>query len=90
MANIESDITEAAKKATTLKTATDTLKEEHPVLLDNKTTVSGNKDAKEAIQTAKEMAKQIAEATSVASTQLHSVAKAFEAIDQMLGQQFHE
>lgn len=85
---IQSDLEGASQQATALKTAADILKQESSVTTDVQTTIAGNEDARKAIQVAQEMAKQIAEAVSSASCQLHSVAEDFEATDQQVGQQF--
>jgi type VII secretion effector (TIGR04197 family) len=79
---IKSDFTGASQKATALKSATDKLIQSASITEDTKTTVAGNTNAQEAIATAQETATQIAQAIFLASSNLQSVAKEFEALDQ--------
>ncbi|MTD40260.1 TIGR04197 family type VII secretion effector [Erwinia sp. CPCC 100877] len=79
---IQSDFTGASQKATALKGATDKLIQSASITKDTQTTVAGNTNAQEAITTAQETATKIAQAVFQASSNLQSVAKEFEALDQ--------
>lgn len=79
---IQSDFAGASQKATALKGATDKLIQSSSITKDTQTTVTGNTNAQEAITTAQETAKKIAQAVFQASSNLQSVAKDFEAMDQ--------
>jgi type VII secretion effector (TIGR04197 family) len=79
---IQSDLAGASQKATALKNATDKLIQSSSVLEDTQTTVAGNTNAQEVIKLAQETATQIAQAVFFASSNLQSVAKDFEAMDE--------
>lgn len=79
---IQSDLAGASQKATALKNATDKLIQQSNINNDTQTTVVGNDNAQEAITTAQETATKIAQAVFLASSNLQSVAKDFEALDQ--------
>jgi type VII secretion effector (TIGR04197 family) len=79
---IKSDLTGASQKAIALKNATDRLIHQSRISNDTQTTVVGNDNAQEAITTAQETATKIAQAVFLASSNLQSVAKDFEALDQ--------
>ncbi|MGX7203139.1 type VII secretion effector [Enterococcus plantarum] len=79
---IQSDLAGASQKATALKNATDKLIQQSNINSDTQTTVVGNDNAQEAITTAQETATKIAQAVFLASSNLQSVAKDFEALDQ--------
>jgi type VII secretion effector (TIGR04197 family) len=79
---IQSDLAGASQKATALKNATDTLIQSSSVSEDTQTTVAGNTNAQEVIKLAQETATQIAQAVFFASSNLQSVAKDFEAMDE--------
>lgn len=81
---IKSDFTGASQKATALKNATNHLVQPTTVTKDTQTTVAGNANAQEAIAAAQETATQIAQAVALAATNLQSVAKEFEAVDQSI------
>ncbi|MGX7420054.1 TIGR04197 family type VII secretion effector [Carnobacterium gallinarum] len=86
MEKIKSDLTEASQKATGLKNTTDNLKQISTIETDWQTTIVGNQEAQEKIQLAQETAKQIASAIMLGSMNLQSVAKDFEALDQLVSQ----
>ncbi len=88
LTTIQSNLTEAEQKSAALKTASDVLKQGYEVIQDTQTTIVGNKNAQEAIQAAKDLATQIAEATKLAAIQLDSVAERLEAADKAASQQF--
>lgn len=79
---IQSDLAGASQKATALKNATDRLIQQSNINNDTQTTVVGNDNAQEAITAAQETATKIAQAVFLASSNLQSVAKDFEALDQ--------
>jgi type VII secretion effector (TIGR04197 family) len=79
---IQSDLAGASQKATALKNATDKLIQSSSVSEDTQTTVAGNTNAQEVIKLAQETATQIAQAVFFASSNLQSVAKDFEAMDE--------
>lgn len=79
---IQSDLAGASQKATALKSATDRLIQQSSINNDTQTTVVGNDNAHEAITTAQETATKIAQAVFAASSNLQSVAKDFEVLDQ--------
>lgn len=83
---IKSDLGGAQLKATALKNATDSILQSTSPTNDSQTTVRGNTNAQEAITVAQETAKQIAAAISLASANIQSVAKNFEALDQSISQ----
>lgn len=83
---IKSDFNGAQLKATALQQATATILQATSVTKDTQTTVSGNANAQEAMTAAQETAKQIAAAIALASTNIQSVAKDFEALDQRMSQ----
>ncbi|MBS7576948.1 MULTISPECIES: TIGR04197 family type VII secretion effector [unclassified Enterococcus] len=90
MAGISSDLGNAQAKATALKNATEKLEQTHTVTTDTKTTISGNTNAQEVIQQAKNATTQISEAILTASDSIHSVAKEFEAMDQKASQELFQ
>lgn len=82
MTNIMSNLGGARQKATALRTACDHITQNSSVDKDTRTTVAGNTNAHDTIQTIIDSAEQIAQAVLTASSQLQSVAEEFEALDQ--------
>ncbi|MBP1042273.1 TIGR04197 family type VII secretion effector [Vagococcus sp. BWB3-3] len=86
MSTIKSDLGDASLKATALKNATDSISQLPSVETDTQTTVMGNVSAQQAIQSAQNTAQQIADAVSLASANIRSVAEQFEAMDNQVEQ----
>lgn len=78
---IKSDITMASARATSLNSATNTLKQTTSVDKDHQTTVRGNEKAFGAITEAHQTAMSIANAINGSANQLKTVASNFEADD---------
>lgn len=87
---IKSDLTGASQKATVLKNATEQLLQTATVTSDTQTTITGNTNAQEAIQSAQNLSKLIAESVSVASQNIQSLAKEFEAFDKQAEIEFSQ
>lgn len=81
MGQLQSDLAGASQKATALKKATDTLSQSVTLVTDTQTTIIGNSDAQQALQSSQDRTKKIARAISTASGNIQSVAKEFEALD---------
>ncbi len=86
MSTIKSDLGDASLKATALKNATDSISQLPSVETDTQTTVMGNVSAQQAIRSAQNTAQQIADAVSLASANIRSVAEQFEAMDNQVEQ----
>lgn len=86
MSTIKSDLGDASLKATALKNATDSISQLPSVETDMQTTVMGNVSAQQAIRSAQNTAQQIADAVSLASANIRSVAEQFEAMDNQVEQ----
>ncbi|WP_034559985.1 TIGR04197 family type VII secretion effector [Carnobacterium gallinarum] len=86
MEQLKSDLGGASQKATALKNATNTLIQPVVITEDTQTTVTGNTNKQAAIKSAQDKAKQIANAVVKASSNIQSVAKEFEALDEQIGQ----
>lgn len=87
MSTIVSHLGQATEKATALQQATEMLqKSVGTVTMDEETTVAGNTNAHEAIQSEIDAVTQIASVLTTASSHLQSVAHEFAAKDVELGQ----
>ncbi|MGX7417425.1 TIGR04197 family type VII secretion effector [Carnobacterium gallinarum] len=86
MEQLKSDLGGASQKATALKNATNTLIQPVVITEDTQTTVTGNTNGQVAIKSAQDKAKQIANAVVKASSNIQSIAKEFEALDEQIGQ----
>ncbi len=84
MSIIKSDLHIAQQKATALEEAAHRLQNHIGVENDTKTTVSGNSRAQEAIELAKDTAKQLSLAISTASQNIQSVAEEFQVLDETI------
>ncbi|WP_314059227.1 TIGR04197 family type VII secretion effector [uncultured Vagococcus sp.] len=78
---ISSDLGIAQQKATAIASALGTLSGIGKPSLDSQTTVKGNTNAREAVNATLDSGKSISDAVQLATSNLHSVAQGFEAVD---------
>ena len=79
---VKSDLSVSRQRASALKRSGEKLTSSGPVTIDLQTTVSGNESAQKTVKLTINVAKKITEVVNSSSSNINSVAKNFEAVDQ--------